>query len=160
MAVGELCVERGNLSVEARTLTNAIRGTLSGDGSAAGEDCRLRMGRRSLSECLRRCIRSARTSALTTLCWSRVRRRAKRVRRSIVCRRTLSGTTWAAGRALHEHVADCPPEEVAVANVFEEKIRFASRSIRQGNYVYAPGQGDCAGWREQSGGGADRAMLC
>ena len=42
--------------------------------------------------------------------------------------------------ALHEHVADCPPEKVDAANVFEGADPLHISIDSNGNYVYAPGQ--------------------
>ncbi len=42
--------------------------------------------------------------------------------------------------ALHEHVADCPPEELGKANVFEKTDPMRVEIDSQGNYVYAPGK--------------------
>ena len=42
--------------------------------------------------------------------------------------------------ALHEHVADCPPEELAQANVFDKTDPMRVEIDSHGNYVYAPGK--------------------
>jgi len=42
--------------------------------------------------------------------------------------------------ALHEHVADCGPDEVSTKNVFEETDPLNVVIDSCGNYVYAPGQ--------------------
>jgi mannose-1-phosphate guanylyltransferase len=42
--------------------------------------------------------------------------------------------------ALHEHVADCPPEKVSVANVFEGEDPLCISIDSTGNYVHAPGK--------------------
>jgi mannose-1-phosphate guanylyltransferase len=42
--------------------------------------------------------------------------------------------------ALHEHVADCPPEEVDKANVFDKTDPVRVEIDSKGNYVYAPGK--------------------
>jgi mannose-1-phosphate guanylyltransferase len=44
---------------------------------------------------------------------------------------------WA---ALHEHAADCPPESVSVANVFEGEDPLCISIDSTGNYVHAPGK--------------------
>jgi mannose-1-phosphate guanylyltransferase len=44
---------------------------------------------------------------------------------------------WA---ALHEHAADCPPENVSVANVFEGEDPLCISIDSSGNYVHAPGK--------------------
>jgi mannose-1-phosphate guanylyltransferase len=42
--------------------------------------------------------------------------------------------------ALHEHVADCPPENISVANVFEGEDPLCISIDSAGNYVHAPGK--------------------
>src|SRR5437868_8918528 len=42
--------------------------------------------------------------------------------------------------ALHEHVADCPPEKVSIANVFEGDDPLCISIDSTGNYVHAPGK--------------------
>ncbi len=42
--------------------------------------------------------------------------------------------------ALHEHVADCPPEKVSVANVFDGEDPLCISIDSTGNYVHAPGK--------------------
>ncbi len=42
--------------------------------------------------------------------------------------------------ALHEHVADCPPENISVANVFEGEDPLCISIDSTGNYVHAPGK--------------------
>jgi mannose-1-phosphate guanylyltransferase len=42
--------------------------------------------------------------------------------------------------ALHEHVADCPPEELARKNVFDRTDQTCINIDSKGNYVYAPGK--------------------
>jgi mannose-1-phosphate guanylyltransferase len=42
--------------------------------------------------------------------------------------------------ALHEHVADCPPEELSKANVFDKTDPMCVEIDSEGNYVYAPGK--------------------
>ena len=42
--------------------------------------------------------------------------------------------------ALHEHVADCPPESVSLANVFEGEDPLCIAIDSSGNYVHAPGK--------------------
>ena len=42
--------------------------------------------------------------------------------------------------ALHEHVADCGPEDLAKKNVFDKTNRTCIDIDSQGNYVYAPGK--------------------
>ncbi|HEX3967994.1 MAG TPA: mannose-1-phosphate guanylyltransferase, partial [Edaphobacter sp.] len=42
--------------------------------------------------------------------------------------------------ALHEHVADCPPEKISVANVFEGEDPLCISIDSTGNYVHAPGK--------------------
>src|ERR1700751_29066 len=42
--------------------------------------------------------------------------------------------------ALHEHVADCPPENISVANVFEGEDPVCISIDSTGNYVHAPGK--------------------
>jgi mannose-1-phosphate guanylyltransferase len=45
--------------------------------------------------------------------------------------------SWA---ALHEHAADCPPESVSVANIFEGEDPLCISIDSSGNYVHAPGK--------------------
>ena len=61
-------------------------------------------------------------------------------RRSIACRRTLGGTIWARGHALHEHSRGWSPEEVALTNVFDGVMSHHVVIDASGNYVYAPGK--------------------
>jgi mannose-1-phosphate guanylyltransferase len=42
--------------------------------------------------------------------------------------------------ALHEHVADCPPDRISVANVFEGEDPICISIDSTGNYVHAPGK--------------------
>jgi len=42
--------------------------------------------------------------------------------------------------ALHEHVADCPPENISVANVFDGEDPLCISIDSTGNYVHAPGK--------------------
>ncbi|WP_158790138.1 mannose-1-phosphate guanylyltransferase [Granulicella sp. L60] len=42
--------------------------------------------------------------------------------------------------SLHEHAADCPPENVSVANVFEGEDPLCISIDSSGNYVHAPGK--------------------
>jgi mannose-1-phosphate guanylyltransferase len=42
--------------------------------------------------------------------------------------------------ALHEHVADCPPEKLSVANVFDGEDPLCISIDSTGNYVHAPGK--------------------
>jgi mannose-1-phosphate guanylyltransferase len=42
--------------------------------------------------------------------------------------------------ALHEHVADCPPEKISVANVFDGEDPLCISIDSTGNYVHAPGK--------------------
>src|SRR5271168_447369 len=42
--------------------------------------------------------------------------------------------------ALHEHVADCPPERISVANVFDGEDPLCISIDSTGNYVHAPGK--------------------
>jgi mannose-1-phosphate guanylyltransferase len=42
--------------------------------------------------------------------------------------------------ALHEHVADCGPEDLAKKNVFDKANQACIDIDAQGNYVYAPGK--------------------
>jgi mannose-1-phosphate guanylyltransferase len=42
--------------------------------------------------------------------------------------------------ALHDHAADCPPERVSVANVFEGEDPLCISIDSTGNYVHAPGK--------------------
>ncbi|HXC97027.1 MAG TPA: mannose-1-phosphate guanylyltransferase [Edaphobacter sp.] len=42
--------------------------------------------------------------------------------------------------ALHEHVADCPPDRISVANVFEGEDPLCISIDSTGNYVHAPGK--------------------
>jgi mannose-1-phosphate guanylyltransferase len=42
--------------------------------------------------------------------------------------------------ALHEHVADCPPENISIANVFEGEDPVCISIDSTGNYVHAPGK--------------------
>lgn len=42
--------------------------------------------------------------------------------------------------ALHEHVADCGPEDLAVKNVFDKTDQACVNIDSRGNYVYAPGK--------------------
>ena len=42
--------------------------------------------------------------------------------------------------ALHEHVADCAPENVSIANVFEGEDPLCISIDSTGNYVHAPGK--------------------
>jgi len=42
--------------------------------------------------------------------------------------------------ALHEHVADCPPEVLAERNVFDKSDKPCVNIDSRGNYVYAPGK--------------------
>ena len=42
--------------------------------------------------------------------------------------------------ALHEHVADCPPEELGRKNVFDRTDQTCINIDSKGNYVYAPGK--------------------
>jgi mannose-1-phosphate guanylyltransferase len=42
--------------------------------------------------------------------------------------------------ALHEHVADCPPDKISVANVFEGEDPICISIDSTGNYVHAPGK--------------------
>jgi mannose-1-phosphate guanylyltransferase len=42
--------------------------------------------------------------------------------------------------ALHEHVADCPPEKISVANVFDGDDPLCISIDSTGNYVHAPGK--------------------
>jgi mannose-1-phosphate guanylyltransferase len=42
--------------------------------------------------------------------------------------------------ALHEHVADCGPEDLAKKNVFDKTNQACIDIDSQGNYVYAPGK--------------------
>ncbi len=42
--------------------------------------------------------------------------------------------------ALHEHAADCPPERVSVANVFDGEDPLCISIDSTGNYVHAPGK--------------------
>jgi len=42
--------------------------------------------------------------------------------------------------ALHEHVADCGPEDLAKKNVFDKTNQACIDIDAQGNYVYAPGK--------------------
>lgn len=42
--------------------------------------------------------------------------------------------------SLHEHVADCPPEELHKTNVFEKTDPVCVEIDSKGNYVYAPGK--------------------
>jgi mannose-1-phosphate guanylyltransferase len=42
--------------------------------------------------------------------------------------------------ALHEHVADCPPDRVAIANVFDGDDPLCISIDSSGNYVHAPGK--------------------
>jgi mannose-1-phosphate guanylyltransferase len=42
--------------------------------------------------------------------------------------------------ALHEHVADCGPEDLAKKNIFDKTLQPCVDIDSQGNYVYAPGK--------------------
>jgi mannose-1-phosphate guanylyltransferase len=42
--------------------------------------------------------------------------------------------------ALHEHVADCPEEELGKKNVFDKTDQTCINIDSKGNYVYAPGK--------------------
>ncbi len=42
--------------------------------------------------------------------------------------------------SLHQHVADCPPEELDEANVFDKADQPCVEIDSKGNYVYAPGK--------------------
>jgi mannose-1-phosphate guanylyltransferase len=42
--------------------------------------------------------------------------------------------------ALHEHVADCPPDQISVTNVFEGEDPLCISIDSCGNYVHAPGK--------------------
>lgn len=42
--------------------------------------------------------------------------------------------------ALHEHVADCAPEDLAKKNVFDKTNQACINIDAEGNYVYAPGK--------------------
>jgi mannose-1-phosphate guanylyltransferase len=42
--------------------------------------------------------------------------------------------------ALHEHVADCTPDRVSIANVFEGEDPLCISIDSTGNYVHAPGK--------------------
>ena len=42
--------------------------------------------------------------------------------------------------SLHEHVADCPPEELSKKNVFDKADQPCINIDSRGNYVYAPGK--------------------
>ena len=112
VASGNYAWNSGMFLWSARTLADAIREHQSGDGAAAGEDCRgVWDVERSLSGCLRRCIRSARTSAIDYAVLEP--RSAKGEERAeIYC---LPGDfAWndlGSWSALHEHAAGVAPEK-------------------------------------------------